>query len=161
MNVCLVRYNEIGLKGRNQKEFQNLLIKNIKRHLIKKRIKFENIQKSYSRIIIRTNSECRFLKLVFGVSSFSSSMQTGLEINEINAAALALTKNKKFSKFRVSASRANKKFQYNSLQINNLVGSEVNKKQNKKVDLKNFDLDIGIDILDKAYIFIGKAKGPG
>ena len=161
MNVCIVRYNEIALKGRNISNFENLLIKNIKGYLIKENIRFKRIKKSYKRILIYTDNRCSFLGYVFGVASYSCAVEVELGINKIKESALDLVKNVKFKTFRVSSRRANKGFACGSLQLNILIGELIKNKLKKKVNLENFDLDIGIDILDKAYIFINKFKGPG
>lgn len=161
MKVCLVRYSEIALKGKNITSFENLLVRNIKEGLIKNKTEFNKLIKTYKKILIYTDNDCDFLKKVFGVASFSHTVECDLDINKIKKTVLDLTKKIKFKKFRISARRANKNFGYDSVQINIDVGDLIRKKLNKKVDLKHFDLDVGIDILDKAYVFIDKIKGPG
>src|SRR3989344_1240222 len=147
MKVSLVRYNEIALKGSNLSIFENLLIKNIKGCLAKNRVKFEKIRKSHKRILIYTDNDCGFLKYVFGIASFSSSVETDLDMDKIKEMSLDLLKNLKFEKFRVSAKRGNKNFSYNSLQVNNIIGELIKNKLSKKVDLEHFDLEVGIELL--------------
>ena len=156
--VIIIRYSEIGLKGNNRIVFEKKLIENIKDCLRKNNIKYEKIQRLRGRIIIFTEQELNCLKYVFGVSSFSHALVLEPDINEIEKAVSKLAENKKFKTFRVSAQRLNKNFSLTSPEIERTIGSFVCEKLNKKVSLKNFDLEVGIEILDKAYVFTEKIK---
>jgi len=157
--VIIVRYSEIGLKGNNRIVFEKKLISNIKDCLKKNKVKYEKIQRLRGRIIIFTEQKLNCLKYVFGISSFSSALVLEPDINEIQKAVSNLIKNKKFNTFRVSAQRLNKDFSLTSPEIERTIGSFVCEKLNKKVSLKNFDLEIGIEILDNAYVFTERVKG--
>ena len=157
--VVVIRYSEIGLKGNNRIVFEKKLIDNIKSCLKKNNVKYEKIQRLRGRIIIFTEQELNCLKYVFGVSSFSHALVLEPDINEIEKAVSKLAENKKFKTFRVSAQRLNKNFSLTSPEIERTIGSFVCEKLNKKVSLKNFDLEVGIEILDKAYVFIERIKG--
>lgn len=161
MEGYLVRYGEIALKGANFIDFENLLVKNIRNYLAEKKIKFDEIRKIHKRILIITKSDCSFLKYIFGIASFSSTVSAGLDIGEIEKKVFDLVKCIKFKKFRVSARRGNKKFSYNSMKVNIIIGDLIRNKLKKKVDLTSYDLDVGIELLDRAYIFTDKFKGPG
>ena len=138
MNVCIVGYNEIALKGRNISNFENLLVNNIKKYLIKENIRFKQIKKSYKRILIYTADSCSFLGCVFGVASYNQAVEVELNINKIQESALDLVKNFKFETFRVSSRRANKRFACDSLQLNILIGGLIkNKLKIKQKLIKN------------------------
>jgi len=156
--VVIVRYSEIGLKGNNRIVFEKKLIDNIKDCLKKNKIKYEKIQRLRGRIIIFTKQKLNCLKYVFGISSFSPALVIEPGIKEIGTTVSELIENKKFNSFRVSAQRLNKNFSLTSPEIERTIGSFICEKLNKKVSLKNFDLEIGIEILDKAYIFTEKIK---
>ncbi len=158
-NVVIVRYSEISLKGRNRIVFEKRLIDNIKDCLEKNKVKYEKIQRLRNRIIIFAKGKLNCLKYVFGISSFSPALILEPEIKEIEKAVSKLVENKKFKSFRVSAQRLNKDFLLTSPEIEKIIGSFVCEKFNKKVSLKNFDLEIGIEILDKAYVFTERVKG--
>ncbi|MBU4493485.1 MAG: hypothetical protein KKA61_03890 [Nanoarchaeota archaeon] len=157
--VVIVRYSEIGLKGNNRIVFERKLIDNIKDCLKKNKTKHEKIQRPRGRIIIFTDQKLDCLKYVFGISSFSSALVLEPGIKEIEKAVSKLTENKKFKTFRISAQRLNKDFSLTSPEIEKRIGSFVCENLNKKVSLKEFDLEIGIEILDYAYVFIERVKG--
>ncbi|MBU4284488.1 MAG: hypothetical protein KJ968_05240 [Nanoarchaeota archaeon] len=157
--VVIVRYSEIGLKGNNRIVFERKLIDNIKDCLKKNKINYEKIQRPRGRIIIFTDQKLDCLKYVFGISSFSSALVLEPEIKEIEKAVSKLAENKKFKTFRISAQRLNKDFSLTSPEIEKRIGSFVCENLNKKVSLKEFDLEIGIEILDYAYVFIERVKG--
>ena len=157
--IVIVRYSEIGLKGSNRIVFEKKLIDNIKNCLKKNKIKYEKIERLRGRIIIFTEQKLDCLKYVFGISSFSSALVVKPEIKEVKKTVSKLAENKKFKSFRVSAQRLNKNFSLTSPEIERTIGSFVCEKLNKKVSLKNFDLEIGIEILNKAYVFIERING--
>ena len=157
--VVVIRYSEIGLKGNNRIIFEKKLIDNIKDCLKKNNVKYEKIERLRGRIIIFAEQKLDCLKYVFGISSFSPALVVEPEIKEIKKAVSKLAENKKFKSFRVSAQRLNKDFPLTSPEIERTIGSFVCEKLNKKVSLKNFDLEISIEILDKSYVFIERVKG--
>jgi len=158
-NVVIVRYSEISLKGDNRIVFERKLIDNIKDCLKKNKVKYEKIERLRGRIIIFAGQKLGCLKYVFGISSFSPALVIEPEIKEIEKTVSKLIENKKFKSFRVSAQRLNKNFSLTSPEIEKTIGSFVCEKLNKKVSLKNFDLEIGIEILDYAYVFTERIKG--
>lgn len=162
--MILVHYGEIGIKGKNRTVFENCLVRNIRRALdgyVKK------IEKEYGRIIIFEKNEHEKIKKRLeklpGIENFSFVYEANLDIEEIKKKALDLAKQKKiFHSFKIDARRANKKFPYNSMQINEIVGDEIRKKLNKKVDLEKAELTIFIEIGNKrAYLYTEKFSGVG
>ena len=158
-NIVIVRYSEIGLKGKNRIVFEKRLIDNIKDCLKKNKVKYKKIERLRGRIIIFTEGKLSCLKYVFGISSFSSALVVESGIKEIEKAIRLIIKERKFKTFRVSAQRLNKDFSLTSPEIEKRIGSFVCEKLNKKVSLKKFDLEIGIEILDYAYVFIERING--
>lgn len=158
-NIVIIRYSEISLKGNNRIVFEKRLIDNIKDCLKKNKVKYEKIERLRGRIIIFAEQELNCLKYVFGISSFSPALKLEPEIKEIEKTVSKIIENKKFRSFRVSAQRLNKNFSLTSPEIERTIGSFMCEKFNKKVSLKNFDLEIGIEILDKAYVFTERVKG--
>jgi len=161
--VVVVRYSEIALKGMNRPYFENKLVFNIKDCLKKNNIKFSEIKKLRGRILIYLNNrEANCLKNVFGISSFSYAFETELNIKSIEKIALKITKNLGNKKtFKVNTRRSNKNFKFSSLDVNKLIGEVIRRKTKAKVKLENPDLELGIEIYDKAYLFIGKVAGLG
>ena len=150
-NCYLIRYGEIFLKGSNRGFFERKLIYNIKN-----KIK-EKVVKKGRRIIIYTEKKLEELNWIFGIVSYSRAIECGADIKEIKHNVAQLYKR---GSFRISANREDKKFNYSSQEINEIIGSYIVKEFKAKVKLKDPRNDIGIDILDnKAYVFNEGAKG--
>ncbi|MCD6331223.1 MAG: tRNA 4-thiouridine(8) synthase ThiI [Thermoplasmata archaeon] len=161
--MILIHYGEIGIKGKNRVVFENCLIRNISKALGNYAKK---ISKEYGRIIVFEENGKEEIKKrlekIPGIENFSFVHETKLDIEEIKRKALEIAKGKKFTTFKISTKRANKDFPYSSMQVNEIVGEEIRKKLNKKVDLENAELTIFIEIGNKnAYIYTEKYEGVG
>jgi len=163
MTGCiLIRYSEIGLKGNNKNDFELKLIRNINSQLKKEGIKAERIKRLFSRILIITD-KTPDLTSVFGIASYSTAKIVPLNTDDMKKHIASLIKdyNKDIS-FRISAKRLDKEFHLDSMGIERELGSFVVEKTGAKVNLKNFDKEIGLDILrNEAIIFNNRIKGPG
>lgn len=155
-NCCLVRYHEIALKGKNRAYFEKKLAENIRVCLSRNRVSFSKIQRIRGRIMIYTRSDCSCLRYVFGISSFSPAIETQADMKAIEETALKIyTK----GSFRISARRADKRFQFSSQQINEEIGKFIVQKTGAEVNLKEPEVDIGVEVLDdKAYTYIEKIR---
>lgn len=158
MNCVIVRYDEIGIKSRIiRHRFENQLVTNIKKCI---GTDFK-IKKFGPRFII-FNSDLNIAKKVskiFGVNSTSIAVEIKQDIESIKKTALSYYKK---GSFRITTQRVNKKFKLTSMELNMLVGAYIVKKKNAKVDLKNYDINIHIELFNKkAYIFDKVIKGFG
>ncbi|KYK25049.1 hypothetical protein AYK26_02540 [Euryarchaeota archaeon SM23-78] len=161
MPLYLIRYSEIGLKGRNRAYFEKRLVENIRTVLKDKRLK-PKIKRLQGRLLLDVDKEID-LKNIFGISSYSPCIQTKAELKKINSESLSLVKkNPKTKTFRISARRLDKRFALSSLELNNKVGAFIVKKTKLKVSLEKPDLEIGVEIInDKAFIFCKTLAGFG
>jgi len=160
--TTIVRYAEIALKGRNRADFEKRLVENIRTILKNCSIRFGKILRKPGRILITDCNRAEQLRNVFGIANFSYAIETEPEIESIINTADRAIANKKFKTFRVSANRIDKSVSITSQQINIKLGEHIAEKYNKKVKLKDCDLDIGVEILDrKAFVFAEKIGGPG
>jgi tRNA uracil 4-sulfurtransferase len=154
--IYLVRFSEIFLKGKNKKEFEKKLIKNINYFFGRD---IEQIIRLRERIIIYSKKKLD-LKRVFGVSSYSEAIETN--VDKIKDVLKKELKNKRFETFRISANRIDKDYKKGSMQINKEIGQFVVDSFNKKVSLNECDLDIGIELINKrTYIFFETTNGFG
>lgn len=163
MTDCvLVRYSEIGLKGNNKVDFELCLIKNIKAQLKKEGINVVSTKRLFSRILIITDKKPG-LTSVFGISSYSYSKITPPNIESVKKEVTPLIKDyTKDTVFRVSAKRLDKEFNLDSMAVEREIGSFVVKETCAKVNLKNFEKEIGIDILrNEIILFDNRIKGAG
>ncbi|MCF8008404.1 MAG: tRNA 4-thiouridine(8) synthase ThiI [Halanaerobiales bacterium] len=169
--LYLIRYGEIGLKGENRSLFEDKLLSNINKK-IKIFDKNLKIYKKPGRIYLITettkNIVINKLKKTPGIVSFSPVQKVKLDYDLIKKEVLNSAKsfkNKGKINFRISARRSNKKYKYDSMQlqkllgeyvIDNLTGVDLN------VDLYKPDLDINVEIRkDFAYIYTEIIEGLG
>uniref|UniRef100_A0A7C4WJT8 tRNA 4-thiouridine(8) synthase ThiI n=1 Tax=Geoglobus ahangari TaxID=113653 RepID=A0A7C4WJT8_9EURY len=155
MRVFVVHYSEIALKGKNRSLFEKKLIENIKRKIDAK------IRRESGRIIIEDdNAEIsESLKKIPGIKYFALAEVADLDIEEIKEKALSLVSG---GTFKIETKRSNKKFPLTSIDINRIVGEYILNKKNIKVNLKNPETTVFIEICDKqCYLYTEKIYGVG
>lgn len=165
-NCILLRYSEIGLKGRQtRRRMEKTLARNIKECLKKENIPYKRIQRGNARIIVfaekgaeELTRGAKVLTRVFGIASASPAISVDANIDDIKKTALSLYKK---GSFRISCRRITKSVKQGSVRINEIVGEYIQKETEAKVKLKNPDINIGIEIIGKrAYLFTVTFKGP-
>ncbi len=161
MVFYVVRYSEIGLKGKNRPGFERKLASNIRISLKNKGLDAET-KALRGRILLNVQKKAS-LRTVFGISSYSQAEETGALLSELKQKALKIAgQSKKTTTFRISTQRINKDYPLASPEINNQVGQHLVDKTGMSVDLEEPDLDICIEILGgKAWFFTSKTQGPG
>lgn len=158
--MFLVRYGEIFLKSEPvRKRFASQLVSNIRAKLPGAKIHAE-----YDRIIVQPKSEkeaASALKKTFGIVSFSPALMCNSKIDEIEKAALKL-KPKTNQSFAVRANRAWKAFPLTSKQIEQKIGSLIQKNVDAPVNLTKPSHTIHIDVRHRhSFIFSKIIPGPG
>ena len=154
MPTIVLRYGEIWLKGLNKSFFEDRFIKNIKFLLKKNNIEYD-IKNLRARILLKVDKKVPDLKRVFGITSYSYAKEIDLDLKKIKKEVLKLCK--KGKTFRITTKRLSKDIALSSQEINEIVGDFVVKKLKLKVNLKNAEQDIFIEILNKkAYLFDDK-----
>lgn len=165
MNVLLLRFGELYLKGDNRHIFESMLIKNIKSKLQGETFKFE---KTFGRYVIAGYDQAREkeiiekLKEVFGLYSLSPAVEIVSSIEEISQYIEKIHVGKK--SFKVFVKRADKKFPLSSMDFARQLGGVVlSKNPYAEVDLYNPDVEIHVDIRlnGKSYIFSDTIKCQG
>src|SRR5690625_2461990 len=151
----LIRYGELGLKGKNRKQFIIQLKKNLQ-HALKR---FENVRitRSHGRMFVVLNGEkpdpiIKECKKVFGIYSMSLAIKIENDEEAIKKAALfALQKNHQAKTFKVSVKRANKRFPIRSQEMNHFLGAHLLKNtEDVTVDVHYPDVEIKVEIREKA-----------
>ncbi|MGC8716362.1 MAG: tRNA uracil 4-sulfurtransferase ThiI [Thermoplasmata archaeon] len=159
--MIIIRYDEIGLKGKNRIYFENRLIENIKNQ-IKKSGYESHVERIRGRIIVDSQAPLTIYSKIFGIRSYSPAIESSLDLDEIYNSIRNLILERKFKTFRISTQRLWKGYEKTSMEINEKIGEFVIRDFSKKVDLEKPDLNIGIEILnDRSYIFTEKYQGPG
>ncbi|MBA9085202.1 thiamine biosynthesis protein ThiI [Fontibacillus solani] len=160
-DMLLLRFGEIAIKGKNRPRFEKAVLSHVKSLLRS----FPNVQvvKDFGRIYVVLNGEpssqvIDTLKNVFGVTSISPVKMVDTSLENILSAATAFIQSLNLEKettFKVSARRVWKPFPYSSHEMNRLVsGPILNTCQHLKVDVHNPDVDLRVEIREKAtYLY--------
>ncbi|MDE7384668.1 MAG: tRNA 4-thiouridine(8) synthase ThiI [Anaeroplasmataceae bacterium] len=128
-NQILVRFGDLTLKGKNQKEFLRRLYE-----LMALKMKGLNvtIENTHDRIYIHLNDVpadevVKRLEYVSGISSYSFVVQCSNELKEIKTTALELMKEiaNKDTTFKVETRRANKNYPLHSMEVTKQVAGYV------------------------------------
>jgi thiamine biosynthesis protein ThiI len=163
----LIRYGELGLKGKNVKQFILRLQENLQ-HKLKEFPKVK-VVRTQGRMFVLLNghdpeavlAKCR---KVFGIQSLSLAIKVDNEMDKIKEAALyALENGENVHTFKVSVRRTNKTFPVKSQEMNQVLGGHLlTNTSGYKVDVHHPDLEIKVEIRQEAtYITSGNISGLG
>lgn len=168
--IILVKNGELVLKGLNRCSFEDVLIKNMKRHLAP--LGDFKFTKSQSTIMVEPEdadtdlddaAEC--LKKVFGIAALSRAAVCEKDMNCIIKTALAYLEDELSGAktFKVEAKRSDKKFPLKSPEICTETGGAILKKFNHlKVDVHNPEITVTVEIRDNyAFVRGNNIKGAG
>jgi len=177
-DCCIVvHYSEIGTKGGNRVFFEKKLMENIRNAL---RENANRVYRRYGRIVcilncnqgssnvkqidkIKQASEIKqILEKLPGISYFSFSVKAELDLEKIKKKSLEFLEKEKFVSFKIETKRSNKGFPLTSFELNREVGRCLEEKTKKRVDFKNPEFVLHIEIGEKeAFIYGGKCGGIG
>lgn len=164
MAKILIRYAEIGLKGKNLNFFEQQLIDNLKRSL---NLSSQAVTKLQKQILIDVsdsliNQSLKKLEHVFGVAWFAPVVEVKTDLTVITKAVVSLAKKQIKAKdtFAISAHRNDKTISFTSQEADRALGTAVIKAIKAKVDLSKPDKTIYLD-LGKTNTFIYSAKLAG
>ncbi|MCI6245495.1 MAG: tRNA 4-thiouridine(8) synthase ThiI [Eubacterium sp.] len=168
--IILVKNGELVLKGLNRCSFEDVLIKNMKRHLAP--LGDFKFTKSQSTIMVEPEdadtdlddaAEC--LKKVFGIAALSRAAVCEKDMNCIIKTALAYLEDELSGAktFKVEAKRSDKKFPLKSPEICREAGGAILKKFNHlRVDVHNPEITVTVEIRDNyAFVRGNNIKGAG
>ncbi len=167
----LIKYAEIGVKGRNRYMFEDALVRQIKFALAKLDASFE-VHKTQGRIYVDATSEFDFdetvaaLQKVFGISGICPVVYVedkGFEElgKEVVRFIDQVYPDKKKT-FKVCARRARKNYPKNSMEINADLGEVIlDAFPEIRVDVHKPDFELNVEIREKIYIYSEIIPGPG
>lgn len=168
----LIKYGEIGTKGKNRYLFEDALCRQIRRALKKIDGQFivqqgtgKNAMWNVIRILIMTEAVAK-LKTVFGILWICPMMQ--IEDNGFDDLAEQTVKylkdvyKGKEMTFKVKARRARKNYPLNSMEINMDLGEKIlDAIPQMKVDVHKPDIELNVEIRNKINIYSEFIPGPG
>jgi len=163
--IIVIHYNEIALKGRNRIFFEKKLRENIKDAL--KGLSVKKVSRLDGRILVELDEDnisaaLEKIARVSGISSYSPALEVKTDLKEMKKGALSVLKYAKGKSFKVETKRNYKQFSLESIAISREVGGYLADKTALKVDVKNPDIVIGLEVLkDKTFIYSQKIKGVG
>ncbi len=167
--IILAKFGEIVLKGLNKNNFEDALLRNVKRRL--KRLGKFDYWKAQSTLYIKplddgidVDEAVDRVKKVFGIAKVARAISVPKEWNEITAAvsayldeALACA-----NTFKVKAKRADKKFPMSSPEIcTELGGYILDNYPHLSVDVHNPDVVVNVEIRENAFIHAGSEDAAG
>ncbi|MBP3204599.1 MAG: tRNA 4-thiouridine(8) synthase ThiI [Lachnospiraceae bacterium] len=167
----LIKYAEIGIKGRNRHLFEDALVHQIKYALKKCEGKFL-IHKTQGRIHVDAQTEFDFdevvehLQLVFGISGICPVVgveDEGFEkLCDTVVGYIAEVYPDRNKTFKVNARRARKDYPKDSMEINMDLGEVIlNAYPEMTVDVHEPDIMLNVEIREKIYIYSEIIPGPG
>ncbi|HLQ83605.1 MAG TPA: tRNA uracil 4-sulfurtransferase ThiI [Pseudogracilibacillus sp.] len=163
----LIRYGELGLKGKNIRTFLVKLQQNIQQSLIK--YPDIKVKRTQGRLFVILNGQdpkpiIDICKNIFGIHSLSLAVKVENNETEIRETVLKIMSRETENKtFKVKAKRANKNFPVRSLELNRSIGGDILKNlPHLKVDVHHPDIEVVIDIrAEGTYILTEIIYGPG
>lgn len=167
----LIKYAEIGIKGRNRYLFEDALVHQIKFALKKCEGKFL-IHKTQGRIYVDAESDFDYdevvehLQYVFGISGICPVVYVEDEGFEKLCDTVVTYMSDVYpcrnKTFKVQARRARKDYPKESMEINMELGEVIlNAFPEMKVDVHNPEILLNIEVREKIYIYSEEIPGPG
>jgi thiamine biosynthesis protein ThiI len=164
--ILIGRYHEIALKGRNRWRFVEQLRQNIRAAFAGWRL--GPLRGEGPRMLVELPVEisdqeaANRAALVFGLQNFSISRRIPLDLQVMKREAVAMLAGHQGASFAIRTRRSDKRFPLNSMEIDREVGAAVQEALGLRVDLRNPDLTVSIELLaNAAYISAGKMPGAG
>ena len=167
----LIKYGEIGIKGKNRYMFEDALVRQIRFALRGVDGNFL-VHKCHGRVYVDCEGEYDYeetvesLKRVFGIVGICPVVRTAVaEIGQLKKDVVSYMEqmypDKKLT-FKVEARRANKRYPMNSMEINCELGEAILEAfPETKVDVHNPDVKLNVEIREEVYIYSEIIPGPG
>lgn len=168
--ILLIKYAEIGTKGKNRYVFEEIMCKRMRSRL-KPHGKFE-VRREYGRIFVEAFSDYDFddvmqaLGTVFGIVGICPvRVVHDLTYDNISEAVQNYIEeeypDKNFT-FKVNARRNNKSFPKTSMELNCDLGADIlNRFDGLSVDVHKPDVMLQVEVRNVAYIYSRTIPGPG
>jgi thiamine biosynthesis protein ThiI len=168
--MFLIKYAEIGTKGKNRYVFEEIMCKRMRARL-KPLGKFE-VRREYGRIFVEAFSDydmdevMEVLQTIFGIVGICPvKVVEELSMEAINAAVCEYIGEEYADKhftFKANARRNNKAFPISSMDINCSIGEALlNAYPELKVDVHKPEVLVNVEVRDVVYVYSKIIPGPG
>ena len=170
-SAFLIKYAEIGVKGKNRYLFEDALVKQINIALRRCEGEFK-VPKTDGRIFVYALSDFDYdevveaLGTVFGITEICPMVEIPVDEVSVIASQVVEFVKKQYDSFdftfKVNTRRARKSYPVNSMEINALLGEAIlNAYPQTRVDVHNPQVMINVEIRDNVYIYSIKLPGIG
>ncbi|MDO4408830.1 MAG: tRNA uracil 4-sulfurtransferase ThiI [Eubacteriales bacterium] len=170
-DAFLIKYAEIGIKGKNRHVFEEALVRQIRIALRPCEGQF-NVIRTYGRIFVEARSDFDFdeateaLSHVFGIWGICPvAVHDLMPLEELSKTAAAFMREEYPDgehSFKVRTRRMNKEYPQDSLEINAELGHAVLEAcPNLSVDVHTPEITLCVEIREKLYIYSQVIPGPG
>ena len=162
----LIHYHEIALKGKNRGFFLKQLAANLR--MASSDLGVGPLRRPTGRFFLEMREGTSWealrerLNRVFGIANFAPASRVVPDLEQLAKSIEAEVTGRRFETFAVAARRAFKSYPQTSQEINEVIGTRVRLASGAKVDLRNPDLTVHIEVLpDEAFFYFEKIRGPG
>ena len=166
----LIKYAEIGTKGKNRYVFEDVLCQQIKNHVAS--LGEFTIRREYGRIFLEVESAYDYedliaeLQKVFGIVGICPIVvEEQVTFDAIKDKAIEYMREcygDKALTFKVNARRTNKKFPLKSMELNSEIGHYLLEEfPNLSVDVHKPDVMLNIEVRERVYMYSETIKGAG
>ena len=162
----LVRFHEIGLKGKNQPMFVRRLVENLERATAG--LGVERVWATRMLVRMRLAPEADWdavrarAATVFGAVKFSIAARTEPAYENISALLSETADARSFDTFRISANRTDKTFPLTSHDLNVRLGDEIREATGARVNLSRPEADFRVEVgRDDAFVYADDYRGAG
>ncbi|MBQ9737314.1 MAG: tRNA 4-thiouridine(8) synthase ThiI [Clostridia bacterium] len=169
IDLILLKYGEIALKGLNKPLFERKLLDNIKSRL--DRIGKFSVRRAQSTVYVEPldgeanmQDALNILKKIFGIVNICPVIKCEKDMESIAKTAVECLKDlcPEGKTFKVEAKREDKKFPLNSPQIcMQLGGMILDADLGLRVDVHNPDITVNVEVRGDAFVYTEKIKGAG
>ena len=167
----LIKYGEIGIKGKNRYMFEDALVRQI-RYALKEVDGEFSVRKTHGRVYVDCEGDYDYeetvegLSRVFGIVGICPVVRlanTGFEqLKQDIVAYVEERYPKKDQTFKVEARRSNKHYPLNSMEINCALGEAVLEAfPEMKVDVHTPDILLNVEVREEIYVYSEIIPGPG
>ena len=167
----LIKYGEIGIKGKNRYLFEDALVRQI-RYALKNVDGEFLVHKCHGRVYVDCEGEYDYeetiesLKRVFGIVGICPVVRKPVKgLGELKKDVVSYVGEmypEGNQTFKVEARRANKRYPMNSMEINCELGEAVlDAYPQMKVDVHTPDVRVNVEIREETYIYSKIIPGPG
>ncbi|HIW21665.1 MAG TPA: tRNA 4-thiouridine(8) synthase ThiI [Candidatus Dorea intestinavium] len=170
-HTFLIKYGEIGIKGKNRYLFEDALVRQIRRSLKEVEGSFE-VYKSQARIYVDVEGDYDYdevvgqLQKVFGIVGICPVVREKNDdfenLKKVVVDYMQETYGDKAFTFKVEARRAKKAYPKTSMEINCDLGEAILMAMpNTQVDVHKPEVKLNVEVRQDIYIYSTIIKGPG